>query len=121
MTATPRNIAAPPPKGVSSTWPPLRGVWSRGLKVLISWPPRAALRTWRWVWNHSNHSGNSVRTSSCMSGLVLAEEAEVDVDAPGLDVDGADRVGDERDPQGLRRVGGVGVRPLDLQQLARRV
>ena len=49
------------------TWPALSGVHCRGLNVRISWPCWEALRTWRCVWNHSNHSGKSVRTSSCIA------------------------------------------------------
>ena len=45
---------------------PLSGVWSRGLRQRSSWPTASALRTWRWVRNQSNHSGNSVTTSSCI-------------------------------------------------------
>ena len=45
----------------------LSGVHSRGLNARTSWPRPLALRTWRWVWNQSNHSGKSVTTSSCTS------------------------------------------------------
>ena len=44
MTSTRSTIPAPPPNGVSSTWPPLSGVCSRGLSVRSSWPPASALR-----------------------------------------------------------------------------
>src|SRR5919202_1988294 len=65
MTSTRSTMPAPPPNGVSSTWPPLSGVWSRGFSVRTSWPAASAFATWRWARNHSNHSGNSVTTSSC--------------------------------------------------------
>ena len=38
MTSTRRTIPAPPPNGVSSTWPPLSGVCSRRSSVRSSWP-----------------------------------------------------------------------------------
>src|SRR3712207_2282417 len=104
MTSTRSTIPAPPPSGVSSTTLPLSVVWSRGLSARSSWPASSALRTWRWPRNHSNHSGNSVTTSSC------TEEPRVDVDPLGLDVHGADRVADHRHEQ-------PGV---ELERLARR-
>src|SRR3954469_15525435 len=112
MTSTRRTIPAPPPNGVSSTCPPLSDVWSRGFSVRTSWPPASALATWRWARNHSNHSGNSVTTSSCMSaGLAgerrcgVAQERHVDVDDLGLDVDAAHRIADERDEELLAAPG----------------
>src|SRR4051812_42585592 len=65
-------MPAPPPNGVSSTWPPLSGLWSRGFSVRTSCPPASALATWRWARNHSNHSGKSVTTSSCIVSLPRA-------------------------------------------------
>src|SRR4051812_49204724 len=112
MTLTRSTIPAPPPNGVSSTCPPLSGVNSRGLNVRSSWPCCVALRTWRWVRNQSNHSGNSVRTSSC-TRLLLAQERQVDVDRAALHVDVAHRVGDQRDQQLALAA--------DLEHLARRV
>src|SRR3712207_4201464 len=93
MTSTRSTIPAPPPNGVSSTTLPLSVVWSRGLSVRTSWPAASALRTWRCVRNHSNHSGNSVTTSSCI------QELRVDLDALLRDVDRANGVADERDEQ----------------------
>ena len=40
ITSTRSTIPAPPPNGVSSTWPPLSGVWSRGLSVAQLVPAR---------------------------------------------------------------------------------
>src|SRR5918997_3832226 len=93
MTSTRSTMPAPPPYGVSSTTLPESVVWSRGFSVRSSCPASAALRTWRCVRNHSNHSGKSVTTSSC------TEEPPVDVDPLGLDVDRPDAVADERDEQ----------------------
>ena len=56
-------------------------------------PPRARCATWRWAENHSNHSGNSVKTSIFTApgpspcsrpGAVRgdAEEVEVHLDPP---------------------------------------
>ena len=58
-------------------------------------PPASTLATWRWPRNHSNHSGNSVKTSifttpprAVVPGGHVLEEASVDVDrAPLGDVD----------------------------------
>src|SRR3954451_5320970 len=125
-------MPAPPPNGVSSTWPPLRGVWSRGLSVRTSCPPASALATWRWARNHSNHSGKSVTTSSCTSGALgrggrrpgslgqgrrggVAEERDVDVDDLRRDVDVPDGVAHERHEERLVRA-----RAGHLERLARR-
>src|SRR3954469_11318786 len=134
MTSTRSTIPAPPPNGVSSTWPPLSGVCSRGFSARRSWPPESALATWRWARNHSNHSGNSVTTSSCTSARLgggrvggaggrrgrprrrgISEERNVDVDHLRLDVDAPDRVADERDEERL-----LGARAGPLESLARR-
>src|SRR3954471_4352481 len=130
------TIPAPPPNGVSSTWPPLSGVWSRGFSARTSWPPAIALATWRCERNHSNHSGKSVTTSSCTSaglggvrrrrgggvagarprGRGVAEERHVDVDQLCVHVDPAHRVANERDEERLVVV----ARPADLERLAGR-
>src|SRR6478672_9021771 len=117
MTSTRRTIPAPPPNGVSSTWPPLSGVCSRGLSARTSWPPAIALATWRCERNQSNHSGKSVTTSSCISSACLgalgdegahglghgvAEEGEVHVDELRRDVHAADSVADQRDEERRR-------------------
>ena len=78
--------------------PPLQRRGRRGSR-----PPRprgpsaSAFSTWRWVRNHSNHCGNSVKTSA------FTEEAQVDVDPARLDVDRADAVAHQRHEQ-LRAV-----------------
>src|SRR3954452_19609394 len=121
MTSTRSTIPAPPPNGVWSPWPRLSGVCSRGFSVRSSWPPASALATWRWERNHSNHSGKSVTTSSCISagsaaarlGCVaaggrarerrrrIAQERHVHVDDLRVHVDHPDRVADERDEERL--------------------
>src|SRR3954453_20345235 len=115
MTARRSTMPAPPPNGVSSTWPPVSGVWRRGSSVRISWPCSSALRTWRCERNQSNHSGKSVTTSSCIvSGplaLVQSEEARVDLDAPGRRVHRRDRVLHQRHE----------LTALELEEVARRV
>src|SRR5690242_11035560 len=93
MTSTRSTIPAPPPNGVSSTWPHLSGVSWRKSIASIACPSASAFSTCRWVRNHSNHCGNSVKTSA------FTEEAEVDVDAPGVEIDGADAVAHERHEQ----------------------
>ena len=102
MTSTRSTIPAPPPNGVSSTWPPLSGVWSRGLSVRSSWPPALALRTWRWVRNHSNHSGNSVTTSSCIYRSSPRNARSTSMRRASMSTD-AHRVGDQRHEQARRR------------------
>src|SRR3954451_3569657 len=103
MTSTRRTIPAPPPNGVSSTWPHFKGVDARKSKAETSWPRASAFCTWRWVMNHSNHCGNSVKTSA------FTEEAQIDVDAARRDVDRAHAVAHQRHEQ-LRAVG-----PVDLE------
>src|SRR3954470_2386035 len=105
MTSTRRTIPAPPPNGVSSTWPHFSGVEERTSTVSTEWPSASAFSTCRWVRNQSNHCGNSVKTSA------FTEESEVDVDAPGDDIDRADAVADERHEQFAP------VRAVDLQDL----
>src|SRR5688500_3166019 len=104
MTSTRTTIPAPPPNGVSSSTRPLSVVWSRGLSVRSSCPRASALLTWRWVRNHSNHSGKRVTTSSC------TQELPVHGDRAPLDVDPQDRVAHHRD-----QLAGV-----ELERLARR-
>src|SRR4051812_27014172 len=93
MTSTRRTMPAPPPNGVSSTWPHFNGVDARKSTVSTEWPRANAFSTWRWVRNQSNHCGNSVKTSA------FTEEAQVDVDAARLDVDRADAVAHHRHQQ----------------------
>ena len=119
-------MPAPPPNGVSSTCPPLSGVCSRKLTQLKREPAASTLATWRCAENHSNHSGNSVKTSISIIALALgrradarqaarAEEVDVDVDAARRGIDLADRVCDHRHEQRLaaRR------RASHLERLAR--
>src|SRR5215204_1692037 len=63
------TMPAPPPYGVSSTWPAVSGVEARR-STKPSWCPSAsAFRTWRcWV-NHSNQPGKSVTTSIFIRGI----------------------------------------------------
>src|SRR5256885_1533142 len=92
-------MPAPPPNGVSSTCPPVSGVWSRKLISRRREPAASALRTCRWLSNQSNHSGNSVKMSISTSArprrLIacaaprrgrlrggLFQEARVDLDPP---------------------------------------
>src|SRR5215218_1438115 len=115
MTSTRSTIPAPPPKGVSSTCPPLSGVWSRGLTKRSSEPCASALPTWRWPWNHSNHCGNRVTTSTCISGPLLPQELQRDVHPPGAHVHRPDRVAVHRHEQVIRRLA------VDLEHVDRRV
>src|SRR3954465_14373880 len=109
MTSTRSTIPAPPPNGVASTCPPLRGVCSRGFSARSSWPPASALATWRCELNHSNHSGKSVTPSSCTPARRpprrrrrgLAQERHVHVDDLRLHVDEPDRVAHQRDEEPL--------------------
>src|SRR5215216_4337547 len=91
MTSTRSTMPAPPPNGVSSTAPPLSGVVARGSTHSKALPSASAFATWRWPRYQSNHCGNSVKTSTSI------DEAQVDVDPPGLQVHGPDRVAHERD------------------------
>src|SRR3954471_19601864 len=122
MTSTRSTIPAPPPNGVSSTWPPLSGVCSGGFSARSSCPPARALATWRCERNHSNHSGKSVTTSSCTSAgparrrrRRLPQERHVDVDDLRRHVDAPDGVAHERDEERLVLVGAG-----HLERLARR-
>src|SRR3954470_6921273 len=111
MTSTRNTIPAPPPNGVSSTWPHFKGVDARKSKVETSWPSASAFCTWRWVMNHSNHCGNSVKTSA------FTEEAQIDVDAARRDVDRAHAVAHQRHEQ-LGAVRAVDLEHLDARQRA---
>src|SRR3954454_7049354 len=111
MTSTRKTMPAPPPNGVSSTCPHLSGVLCRKSIAESSWPSASAFSTCRWVRNHSNHCGNSVKTSA------FTEEPEVDVDAPPLEIDGADAVAHQRD-QELAPVHAVDLEHLDRRQRA---
>src|SRR4051794_15789464 len=104
-------MPAPPPNGVSSTCPHFSGVLSRKSTASMLLPSRTAFSTWRCVRNHSNHCGNSVKTSA------LTEEAQVDVDPARLDVDRADAVTHQRHQQ-LRAVHAVYLEDLDGRQCA---
>ena len=79
-------MPAPPPNGVSSTCPQFSGVDARKSTASTACPSASAFSTWRWVRNHSNHCGNSVKTSA------FTEEPEVDVDPTRREVDRADAV-----------------------------
>src|SRR3954454_21441669 len=92
------TIPAPPPNGTSSTLPAFSGVVARGSTASSAWPSASALATWRWVRNQSNQCGKSVKTS------IRTEEPQVDVDAPGRDVDRAHGVADHRHEQLLAAV-----------------
>src|SRR3954469_3595556 len=111
MTSTRRTIPAPPPNGVSSTWPHFRGVEERGSTASTEWPRARAFSTWRCVRNQSNHWGNSVKTSA------FTEKAQVDVDPAALEVDRADAVADHRHEQ-LGAVGTVDLEHLDAGERA---
>src|SRR3954454_6010754 len=111
MTSTRKTMPAPPPNGVSSTCPHLSGVLSRKSIVESSWPSANAFSTCRWVRNHSNHCGNSVKMSA------LTEEFQIDVDASRLDVDRADAVAHPRIEQ-LAPVNAVHFEDLDGRQRA---
>src|SRR3954447_23049511 len=111
MTSTRSTIPAPPPNGVSSTCPHFKGVEARKSTVSTACPSRRAFSTWRCVRNHSNHCGNSVKTSA------LTEEAQVDVDRARAHVDRADAVARQRDQQ-LRAVRAVDLEHVDGRQRA---
>src|SRR3954452_6733189 len=111
MTSTRRTIPAPPPNGVSSTWPHFRGVEARKSTASTEWPSASAFSTCRWVRNHSNHCGNNVKTSA------FTEEPEIDVDPARLEVHGADAVAHERHEQ-LAPVDAVDFQHLDRRQRA---
>src|SRR5438046_256288 len=84
------TMPAPPPYGVSSTCPPLRGVAWRKSTISMRAP---VFRTWRCSTNQSNQCGNSVKTSISIS---VAQEVAVDLDDLAFQVDLLDRVGDQR-------------------------
>src|SRR4051795_582703 len=111
MTSTRRTMPAPPPKGVSSTCPQFSGVEARKSTASTECPRASAFSTCRWVRNHSNHCGNSVKTSA------FTEEAQVDLDPAGLEVDRTDAVTHERHEQ-FRAVGAVDFQHLDARQRA---
>src|SRR3954452_16920743 len=111
MTSTRNTIPAPPPKGVSSTCPHFSGVEARKSTASTVWPSASAFWTCRCVRNHSNHCGNSVKTSA------FTEEPEVDVDAARGQVDRADAVAHHRHEQ-LAPVGAVHLEHLDRGQRA---
>src|SRR3954453_19299369 len=111
MTSTRSTIPAPPPNGVSSTCPHFSCVAARKSTASSSCPSAIAFSTCRCVRNHSNHCGNSVKTSA------FTEEAQVDLDPPGLEVDRAEAVAHERHEQ-LRAVGPVDLEHLDARQRA---
>src|ERR1700750_2471069 len=97
MTSTRSTTPAPPPNGVSSTWPPLSGLWSRGFSARISEPRSSAFATWRWERNQSNHSGNRVKTSIRTARSVfddLNHDATLVASRRSGLGDGAERVGD---------------------------
>src|SRR5215212_364999 len=87
-------MPAPPPYGVSSTWPAFRGVVARRSIASSAWPSPSALRTCRCSRNQSNHPGNSVNMSIFIRVRSLSEEVLVDADLAPLDR--ADRIRDER-------------------------
>src|SRR3954449_1397173 len=111
MTSTRRTMPAPPPNGASSTCPQFRGVDARKSTVSTECPSASAFSTCRWVRNQSNHCGKSVKTSA------FTQEAHVDVDAAGVDVDRADAVAHHRHEQ-LGPVGAVDLEHLDRRQRA---
>src|SRR3954451_1767194 len=111
MTSTRRTMPAPPPNGVSSTCPHFSGVEPRKSTASSSCPSASAFSTWRCVRNHSNHCGNSVKTSA------FTEEAPVDVDPPRLQVDRTDAVAHQRHKQ-LRAVRTVDLEHVDARQRA---
>src|SRR5437879_2870930 len=113
-------MPAPPPNGVSSTCPALRGVWSRKLTKSMRESPASTLRTWRCSANHPNHSGKRVNTSISIALLLprggageVPEEARVDLDPPPRHLDTAHRVADHRYEQRL-----AAPRALHLERLA---
>src|SRR5512132_996174 len=87
-------MPAPPPYGVSSTWPALSGVVARRSTASSTWPSVSALRTCRCSRNQSNQPGNSVKMSMFIRSRSLSEEVLVEVNLAPLDR--ADRVRDER-------------------------
>src|SRR3954447_1408248 len=99
------TIPAPPPYGVSSTWPPDNGVpWRKSTSSICA----PVLRTWRCSTNQSNQCGNSVKTSICISE---PEEVAVDLDDLLFEVDALHSVADQRHEMLLE---------ADLEQRARR-
>src|SRR4051794_39164307 len=115
MTSTRSTMPAPPPNGVSSTAPPLSGVVARGSTHSNVLPSASALATCRCPRDQSNQPGNSVKTSTSI------DEPQIDVDAPSLQVHGADRVAPHRDQPvaDLQRLArGQGDHPLDHTGLA---
>ena len=105
MTSTRRTIPAPPPKGVSSTWPPLSGVWSRGLSAA----QLVAVRERRW---HVALVAEPVEPLGEQRDDVELHQARRRQSSPSRnprstsmtprgDVDRADRVADERHEQSL--------------------
>src|SRR5690349_4339687 len=111
MASTRSTIPAPPPNGVSSTWPHFSGVAERKSNASTECPSASAFCTWRWERNHSNHCGNRVKTSA------FTEEPQVDVDPARGKVDGPDAVADQRDEQ-LAPVHAVDFQHLDGRQCA---
>src|SRR5690242_19732285 len=109
MTSTRSTIPAPPPNGVSSTCPHFNGVAARKSNASTEWPSASAFSTCRWVRNHSNHCGNSVKTSA------LTEEPEVDVDPPRLEIHRPDAVAHQRHEQ-LGAVDAIDLEHLDRRQ-----
>ena len=111
MTSTRSTIPAPPPNGVSSTWPPLSGVWSRGLSARSSWPPASALRDVALGAEpleplREQRDDVELHVSpppSAPTPARFAQERDVDVDDLRLHVDAPDRVADQRDEQARRR------------------
>src|SRR5579871_2350523 len=112
-------MPAPPPKGVSSTWPPDSGVCSRKSTHSIREPVASTFAMWRCSRSQSNHRGNRVKMSMSIGAgrlavLVEPEERAVDLDPPLLRLDRTDRVGDHRHEQRL-----AATRTLHLEHLAR--
>ena len=75
MTSTRSTIPAPPPNGVSSTWPPLSGVCVARVQRAQLVPGRERVGDVALRRNQSNHSGKSVTTSSCTATPSPAPDA----------------------------------------------
>src|SRR5512132_3626485 len=104
-------MPAPPPYGVSSTWPALSGVVARRSTASSAWPSASALRTCRCSRNQSNQPGNSVNMSMFIRSRSLSEEVLVDVNLAPLD--GQDRVRDERHQSAVLELEHRAGRPID--------
>src|SRR3989442_15928510 len=96
------TLPAPPPYGVSSTWPARSGVLSRRSIARSSSPPSSAFRTWPRSANQSNQRGNSVKTSIFTSRTPRSASRSID-DGDQDPSPVAPRRGADDRPQGVHR------------------